>query len=201
MPPGGWRYSQAETGRQWRGQSSLALLGQEVRQHRKLNGLPEGDPERDIQHETGQALVEAGHGDRVEIHQPVSRSVAQYWQGLKAYKTVVAYHVQKRPLFVSSEGAAARAAVCAVCPKNVVNTAETAPQRLSNDAMAAMVGGRSTRSDADLHTCAACTCATRVIVHLTREILAETGALDDLAGYPAACWKHSLKAVKAQPTL
>jgi hypothetical protein len=46
-PPGGWRYTQPETGFVFT-DSSMQGLMDKVAQHRLANKLPAGDPEQDI---------------------------------------------------------------------------------------------------------------------------------------------------------
>lgn len=190
MPPGGWRYRQTETGREWDKAASLDQITQDVTAHRMQNQLPVGDARSDIEHFTGFCLVDEGHADRVEIFEAVGRSIAQYWQGLKGLKAINRFQAEGRPLFVSEALATKRAAVCVSCPRNVTDTAENSVQRLSNGRMRDMVGGRSTPHDEQLKTCAVCSCQVGVIIHFTGELLQESGSLKNLAPYPPHCWKR-----------
>lgn len=190
-PPGGWRYLQPETMREWSAQPSLDLLVQQVAAHRVHNELPPGDPAADIHHQTGAALVSEGRSHHVKIFQPVHRSLAQYWQGMKGASHIAAFELAGKPVLVPAETAERRAQVCAACPMNVVNTDETPQMKAADASMAALVGGHSVPSQASLGTCSVCTCRAATIIHLTGELLHASGALYQLKKYPAECWKHT----------
>lgn len=190
-PPGGWSYTQPETGRSWSRSDSLDILAQEIRLHRVHNALPAGDPIDDVHQQTGQRLIDTGHADRVVVSGTVRRTVSQYWHGLAGYATIRAFELTGRPTLVSETEANRRALVCSVCPRNVQNQGTGVMQRMTDDMMRQLAGGRSTESDPLLQTCAVCSCKTATLVHFTGELLAAAGTLKNLSAYPAQCWKHT----------
>jgi hypothetical protein len=192
-PPTGWNYREPTTDREWLRQPSLDELAMDVAKHRNYNSIPVGDPKRDIMHFTGSMLIDAGYASMVITHAPVNTSLLQYWEGANAYLDICRAVAEGKPLFVSIDKARERAQTCIACPKNVVPNKRNAIKRVSDWKMLKRVGGRKLGLENHLKVCQVCSCQTAVLVNLTEELLATTGALKHLENYPSNCWKHRCK--------
>lgn len=101
----------------------------------------------------------------------VRRSISEYWQGSKAYATLVAREAKGLSNFVDQEEADRRARICKDCPFNLP---PGRTEKVADAIILARTGNRRTFHDPELLNCDACSCPIRLAVHLNEDVLKQT---------------------------
>lgn len=184
-PPGGWRYTQQESGLVVQSATYSSLV-QKVMTHRKANGyVIEDDVERHIQDQICRSLSGKAQIKFCDtgIPSPASRRI-RLSEVVKFLTSAVQWLGAGAPM-VSQEEADRRAAICADCPWNVHVYGCAACHALSERTVD-LLGDKRTSSDAHLKACGICGCSNRAQAWLPLDVLlSDSGNLE----YPGHCWK------------
>jgi hypothetical protein len=182
VPPGGWRYTQTDTGMELSGGDYYSLR-ERVRRHRQLNALAVG-PELDDE-------IQAQICDRIG---PVARAqfcrdkVVRVGDGGRSVEFADVKHflstVSKLRRFVSQTEANRRAEICASCPRNSPIAGCTGCRNLVG-LLFNVIGNRHTPLDTRLGACGVCGCSLAASVHVPLE------NFPIVKGhvYPDWCWR------------
>lgn len=168
-PPGGWRYTDPDTGFFFNERySTLSELTGRVKQYRLFNNLLP-IPNLSLVIEDWLCCQE-----RMEVHcrdvKIVSRTLKQYLKGAEASAKMMLAGEQA---YVSQQIADARAEVCAGCRHNKKNDKHSRLERYTDKYVQSMVGDRKTSLDDKLFTCEICSCPLRPKVHVSQKIIQE----------------------------
>lgn len=189
-PPGGWKYTQSESGFTISGITYGQLL-KKVAAHRQANGYPtEGDLGQEIQEAICGSLSLADQCETCEGGMlPAAQRVIR-WSDIARFMGVMKTWIGKQgDKFVDAGEAGRRAAICAACPYNQpVRGCKSCHTLLEEISKA--VAGRTTEHDAGLFGCSICGCANKVQVHAPEEVL-RAGVTDETV-FPQSCWKGAL---------
>lgn len=181
IPPGGWRYTQKETGMEIRGGDFFHLC-EKVRHHRQLNKLHTGNLAEDVETQLCQKLDERARkqfcrSDSVKA-QPVRRvdfgDVKHFLQTLANLKT-----------FVPQAEAIRRAKICSECSFNYSIAGCTRCRNLPA-LLFKVIGKRATPFDKNLGGCGVCGCSLQASVHVPLEAFPTEPKYE----YPDWCWHH-----------
>jgi len=183
IPPGGWRYTQPETGLEIKG-GDYYNLREAVRKHRQLNQLPCG-PELDNQIQA-QICERMGAEGRSAYCRDAQRRAGEG-------KTEIAFADVKHFLstvsqirhFVPQAEAQRRAETCVSCPKNSPISGCTSCTNLIG-LVFKVIGQRKTPLDQRLGACGVCGCSLTASVHIPLEAFPKQPHYE----YPEWCWKH-----------
>jgi hypothetical protein len=193
IPPGGWKYRQAESGLEIYGGDYFDLK-EKVRMHRQTNQFGPTDLDQDIQAQLCSRLPVNARAIfcrpcvQTEIRSIDLEDVTHF------LKTAASWI--KKPRFVSQAEANSRAEICASCPKNVRITGCTACRNLIKWSFE-VIGHRNTPFDSKLGACEVCGCGNAAQVHLPLEVL-KKGVTKKMV-FPDFCWKKSLSSQSAPP--
>lgn len=197
VPPGGWKYTQSQSGFEIVG-GDYYDLREKVRKHRQINQFVTG-PELDaeIQEQICAKLDPAARASFCRDCNPASAYPRVLsLEDVKHFLKVAAGWM-KKPVFVSSIEAARRAEICASCPKNIGIAGCSSCHNLVKWTIE-LIGHRSTPFDAKLGACEVCGCGNQAQVHLPLEALAQ-GITPEME-FPDFCWKALSKKPLAHST-
>ena len=196
-PPGGWRYTDPDTGFYFdeRYSSLLELVGR-VKQYRLFNELAP-IPNLSLVIEDWLCCQDR---DRMDIHcrevKIVSRTLRQYLKGAQASAKMIA---AGEKAYVSQQVADARAEMCVGCRSNKKNNKHSRLERYTDKYVESMVGNRKTSFDDKLFSCEVCSCPLRAKVHVSHKITQEALTrkerkvlsipLLDFDGVKFRCWQ------------
>lgn len=182
-PPGGWKYTQPETGVLFTGVTYLQMRDKVFR-HRRSNGL-DVDPgwvERFEEDFCEQNRLVGTQWCPIEGATPKAErhlGVADIRRFLNTAREAIA---SGGDVFVEQEEADRRAAICAAC----VNNAEI-PGCFGCNGLRKLIskvrGSRTTASEDKLRHCTVCYCTNSVKVWLKEEVIDSTGLQ-----FPPHCW-------------
>lgn len=185
VPPGGWRYTQPETGFEFSA-STLRVLVSKVREHRAANGLPEGDPQADIEAfvcaqlplgaESCQAETPGDIGD-------IALKTRFTMDDVKRFVQAAISAMGGRGL-VEPEEAEARAHVCAACPLNMTVKGCWRCAGLA-DWIFRLIGSRRTAHASRLNQCGVCGCSIKAKIWLPLDVAQQ---LSEPYKFPSWCW-------------
>jgi len=198
VPPGGWKYTDPDTGAQF-GVPTYGAMAGKVAQHRRGNNLPPLSA-ADLDHIL---CLQAADGVCNETGEPVPKAVpvkpvAPKLTGTDILNgTKVIFSLKKAGgKLVSPEVAESRARICSRCPQNVDHESgcATCVQQLAN-IVKKVVGNGVTTVDHNLKACAVCHCVNKVQVWVPYEHLKKgiTPAMNGL--WPEECWKNPVNNV------
>ena len=186
-PPGGWRYTQPESGFAMSGITFGQLL-KRVAAHRHSNGFPtDGSLSAEVQDSICEHLGFADQCRRCSggLVPPAQRSIR--WSDVGRFmKVMAAWVTASGDKFVPAEEANRRAALCASCPYNKPVRGCSSCHAILEEISEA-VAGRTTPSDTELFGCGICGCANKVQVHAPLEAL-RAGITPEME-FPPQCWK------------
>lgn len=182
-PPGGWEATLE--GREFRS-PAFVECAQLVHAFAASNKI-QVDASALVHQCTASRLIRDGHAALCVSTSPVSRSLAQYWDGLKGYVEIESRVWNGIPIFVTQEEANKRAAVCSKCSLCSLPSSRSMAARASNEILAKRTDGRTTPHDDQIDTCDVCSCFLPTIVHLAGDLLF---GKDDANKYPLNCWRH-----------
>lgn len=188
VPPGGYRYTQKETGERLTATTFPDLIDL-VRKHRQANGLGGGDIESEIEdqlcqvlpagwckQETG-AAYDSGVTDRITFEQ-VKAGTA----------TLIDWFLSGRQK-VNQDEASNRVRICSACHFN------QKPQGCSACSMGVLhemvnkiTGGQSAPEDHRVDGCVVCGCSLKAKVWLPLETLQKHVSAETNARFPEWCW-------------
>lgn len=181
VPPNGWMYPQGNVLLNMNAFSETVEL---ITQHRRANGIPIGDPAKDLEDFTCRRWPEGCGGN-----QPALQEMA-----LNFFR-VMAAHVQKGGRMVTEAEANRRAAICKACPLNVpVQEARAGCGwcgKMAESAIVALrrkfIGNRKLQTG-ELQTCGACGCDNTFQVFIPLEAL--NSAQLNKEALHEKCWKR-----------
>jgi hypothetical protein len=191
-PPGGWYYTQPESGRHFRHYAYQAFLDQ-IRDHRLGNEYPVS-PDWIKEIENQMCLDHPEWGNTVCRRTDARSGTRRHsFAATMSFFQMLGKWILSGLPHVEPEVAEERAKICATCPNNVrsefgCGNCETKVQK----AISWLLGNRTTSIDDKLYSCGICSCNLKVAVHfplgaqesnLTPEIKQE---LRDVPW----CWKH-----------
>lgn len=182
--PGGWVYTQPDTG--WTKKAiTFNSLVQAVARHRANMALPiPGDLAAEIEETICKKLSPENQVAHCEDGTTHPKSV--HWSLVERFlKTAVAYMLGPDSL-VPQEEAERRASICAKCPLNV-GLHGCAVCRATLNSLREKLLDRHTEQDSLLGACGICGCDNRVQVHVP--IPALTAGSGDLVYPESWCWK------------
>jgi hypothetical protein len=185
VPPGGWKYTQTQSGLVIYG-GDYYDLREKVRKHRQINRYLTG-PELDseIQEQLCAKLSPEARAHFCRDCSAVPQTRALALADVKHFLETAASWMAK-PVFVSQTEAARRAEICASCPKNIPIAGCHACHNLVKWSIE-LIGHRTTPFDSKLGACEVCGCGNQAQVHLPLAVLAK-GITPEMA-FPAFCWK------------
>lgn len=184
-PPGGWHYTQPQSGYSMSGINFGTLVGK-VAKHRQNMGYPtEGDLAQEIEEdicarmstEDQLSWCKTGVKRRNRVH---------FSQVVSFLKTVASWLLQGTQL-VAQEEAERRAGICSNCPLNVGTGGCGICQATIRELRESLMQ-RHTSYDDKLNACGVCGCDNKTQVHLPMEALAK----GEPHIYPDFCWKSEL---------
>jgi hypothetical protein len=182
VPPGGWTYTQPETGAVFRAMSWSRLL-KLVRIHREANKLDTtpGWEER-FESEICMERPELGN-DRPRVKNGGAKVPG--WSAILRF-TKTMWEWSKSGKLEKPEESERRAAICAMCPENqYVGGCYGCTGVIRYTAEVLL--DRTTSHDSSLNVCVACGCYLKLKVHVPNDVLdvAEEGSIT----YPDHCWR------------
>ena len=206
-PPGGWSVVVVQADeRHLDSDSSLDALRVRLEEWLVSQGKDPAPALAMIHETTAKRLVSAGHKNLIEfVGGDTARSVGQYASGATAMmlkwwmespiKGLLKGKFERgESVFVEPAEANRRAAICLLCPENVIPTGKNWLQNWTDGKMLDAVMGRTVKRQADLGVCRACTCELRAAVHWPADILAATTSREIREKLPekSACWKAAI---------
>lgn len=182
-PPGGWRYTEPQTGVRFEHTNYRAFLAMIFR-HREANRLFTGSGWAD---EVMDSVCRQNpsipcHDDEKPERRMDASDVRRFAISLNNF---IGADSDKR--WVSQEEAERRAAICVNCPHNVVVNGCWGCKGALNW-IVEMMAGRSTSRDADLQQCSKCFCTLRAKVHIDLGVLMD--GQEPLEDLPEFCWMN-----------
>jgi hypothetical protein len=188
VPPGGWRYLQAET-RTLIEAPDYHELFRRVRDHRAANNIPLDQFWADkVEHQLCETLPPGlckEQGNSAEVRNIIGR--VTWDQVYNGTHTFVNWAFRKFGT-VDQNLANARGAVCASCYYNVGVSGTCASCGHLQNLASAFTKGRVTSADSYLKACAVCQCSLRVKVWTPIESIAAGTPETSLPRYPDFCW-------------
>lgn len=192
IPPGGWKYRQAESGMEIFGGDYFDLK-EKVRKHRHINNFFTQELDNDIQTQICTRLPPAARAHFCKpCTQIATRSIDL--EDVRHFLVTAASWVRK-PEFVSQAEADRRAEICAGCPHNVAISG-CSPCRGLVKWTFEVVGHKRTPFDYRLGACEVCGCSNQAQIHMPLEAL-KKGITAKMA-FPDFCWKKSLQQTAPQ---
>jgi hypothetical protein len=190
VPPGGWKYTQSQSGFEIAG-GDYYDLREKVRKHRQLNNFVTG-PELDaeIQEQLCAKMEPAARAGFCRDCHPSPDTRALNLEDVKHFLKVAAGWIRTPTRFVSQLEATRRAEICASCPKNLGIAGCHSCHNLVKWTIE-LIGHRSTPFDSKLGACEVCGCGNQAQVHLPLEVLAN-GITPEME-WPSFCWKAAAK--------
>ena len=185
VPPGGWRYTQKETGELISANTHTELISK-VRVHRRTNGLT---IPADLAKEVEQQICEwAGSSYCANIDLAVSRerSASLTWGDIVKGTRILASWVMSGTPRVNEAEAERRAEICVACPMNIPapGCVACAGSKLTRG----LIGGK-TKHDKKLKNCGICKCVNRAQVWLPLDVLSRSLDSAQYQALPDFCWK------------
>lgn len=194
-PPGGWAYTQPDSGFTLRGNSFEDLL-KRVKNHRTSNNFyPGTNLMVEVEDSLCEKLLEKGYVHVVHVAEtkpdPRPQGPEVHPSEIRRFAQVAFLWLSttREEKYVSQEEANARASICAACPMNVSVSGCAACRRLGR-LVTQLVGQRSTPHDGALQACKVCGCDNKAQVHLTAPILVQ--GITPQMEFPEPCWKRGL---------
>lgn len=189
VPPGGFSYTEPESGVRFR-HIVFADLLEKVRLHRIANGYPLPPGWEETVEDEACATQPTNiwryvDGEQTQAEPPRRLHISD----VKNFARVVGAWMGTGAEYVETQEAERRADICMACPKNQPIEGCTPCAQLI-ETISKAVAGRSTSKDAGLQGCAVCSCSNRVQVHIPLEVL-QRGVTDEMI-FPAWCWKKPL---------
>jgi hypothetical protein len=135
----------------------------------------------------------------------VKRSIAEYWQGSKAYAVLLAREARGLSNFVPQGVADGRAMICKDCPFNLP---PGKAEKIADGIILRRTGNRRSLLDPELQNCDACSCPLKLAIHLEDEVLRKTKDPRKLRSrmktrqaatgkkIPSNCWQAKLFNIK-----
>lgn len=184
-PPGGWQYTQPESGYHMYA-INLGTLVKKVAAHRYNMGYStQGDLAQELEEYNCARLSPA---DQItHCKSGVKRRNRVHYKQVESFLRTASEWVSRGEPLVPLEEAERRAAICAKCPLNVGTGGCGICNSLLNSLRESVLQ-RSTSHDSELNACGVCGCDNKTQVHLPLEVLAK-GVPHT---YPSFCWKSEL---------
>jgi hypothetical protein len=195
VPPGGWKLVHPRSGATLVG-GSYGDLVRNIRLHDRGNGWPTMT-EQEIQHTVCSALTDNSGNCALytpgedPASAPAGRRRVTIDDAIRFAKVMQAGMLRKRDAaFVPQEEAERRAAICAVCPKNVTVLGCTACRNIVGW-VSEVVGHKHTTYDGKLDGCEVCGCLLKVAVHVDLGIQVQGISEEMNQEFPDWCWKKA----------
>lgn len=195
IPPGGWKYRQAETDTELKAGDYYNLVDK-VRRHRHLNLLPSTtDLEREVQAQICERLAPAARAIycRDDTAYPVEQKPSSVqFDEVKHFLGTL----KRLRNFVPQAEANRRAEICAACPRNTVIVGCSACRNLVG-LVFNVIGNRRTPLDHRLKACGVCSCELQTAVHIPLEAFPAKPEYQ----YPDWCWRAKTAASVSAPAV
>lgn len=191
-PPGGWRFTQRESGREFHHYAYQPFLN-EIRDHRLANEYTiSADWEAEIQ---DQLCRENSHWFPLTCRRIGAKSGPRRlsFAATISFLQMLGKWVATGAPYVEAEVAEERAAICSSCPHNVRSEFGCGNCSAQIHKIISAIGGkRSTSLDDKLHSCGICSCSLKSAVWFPLEAQGEGLSEDIKAELNAVpwCWKH-----------
>lgn len=191
-PPGGWVYTQPESGRTFRHYSFNAFMDA-IREHRLGNGYP-------ISADWQAEIINGICRDNLKMFPDYCQRSNQssvvrrfsFGSSMSFLSMLWEWISAGRP-FVEQEEAERRAEICSTCPFNqsLVYSCGSCFTAIIN-LISKIIGRRKTRNDSKLGSCGICSCSLQAAVHFPLEAQQKTLSEDiknDFKSVISYCWK------------
>ena len=185
VPPGGWRYTQPETGFAF-SSSTLRVLVSKVREHRAANNLPPGDPQADIEAFVCAQLPVGAESCQAEIEGDYSNIALKTkftMDDVKRFIQAAVAALGDRGL-TDEKTADSRAHICAACPLNMPVKGCWRCAGLA-DWMFRLIGSRRTAHGSRLQQCGVCGCSIKAKIWLPQDVAQK---VSEGYKFPTWCW-------------
>jgi hypothetical protein len=181
-PPGGWRYTQPETGFEFTA-STLREVVRKVTAHREANGIAVGDPSADIQDFVCAQLPIGSEDCTHVIEGDYALKTHFTMEDVKRFVQAAVAALGSRGLVEQTE-AERRAAICASCP---LNTTIKGCWRCKGMAewLFRLIGARRTAHGSRLNQCGVCGCAIKAKIWLPQDVAQQ---VSEGYTFPSWCW-------------
>jgi hypothetical protein len=199
VPPGGFRYFQAET-RTWIDAPDYVEFFSRVKAHRQANNIPLDQFWADkVEDQLCQSLPPGLCKQTLPLGQTRNVFGRISWDQVYNGTTTLASWAFKGFPKVDQATATARGDICSRCYYNVSVSGVCASCSHLQNLAAAFTQGRVTAADHYLKACAVCRCSLRVKVWATIEAISAGTPDTDLPKYPDFCWiKNELKEYRSK---
>lgn len=199
VPPGGWKYTDPDTGAQFSRTTYMSMVGV-IHKHRAGNQLPQLSEARIQQVLCRSAYPGVCSGEDEVVEEPEAEkypvlptiSGDDVVRGTKVIWNLIKAKFKGGDSLVSPEEAERRARICSDCPKNVEHDKENCKACIARLATLAkkIVSGGITTVDENLKTCSVCHCSNKAQVWVPYEHLKKgmTPAME--SEWPDVCWKN-----------
>lgn len=186
-PPGGWKYTQAESGYQM---VSMTVPGLRklIEEHRKSNGydLSPGwwevvQVELCLDPSTGYSCLES---------EPEPERRMEIIDLLRFFRTMREWGLKRGFGRVAPEIAQERARVCKTCPMNTTVKGCTGCHGVVRWVGEYLTTEEAAIGDGKLHNCGVCKCVLSLKVHLPADVIKDSEKSDLV--YPSHCWVGKL---------
>lgn len=190
VPPGGWKYVQAQSKFLIQG-GDYYDLREKVRKHRQINRFKTGpELDQEIQEQICSSLPTQARASFCRDCAAASGSGRSLALEDVRHFLQVAKEWLPKPVFVAQIEADRRAEICASCPKNIPIAGCTSCRNLVKWSIE-LIGQRTTPFDSKLGACEVCGCGNQAQVHLPLRALAK-GITPEMEFDPR-CWKISAR--------
>ena len=185
--PGGFRYTQPESGMTLMANSFDALISK-VSAHRRANNYPIG---AEFEQQLMDHLCEKSPSacNDVPARQVIDRRRLTIWDALKFTGIMVADLLQGRPR-ESKEEATRRGSICAQCADNVQpEGCRACTDKKVQALVEKLAGAESTPYHGQLKSCKHCGCLNRAQIWFPLDILKSFMNNEQVEALPDHCWK------------
>ena len=185
VPPGGWSYTQFETGARLSAGSWIDLVAA-VKKHRLANNLPVGtDFEGEIEDQICQRMP-AGICDRAG--QPGRSGSLNFDAVISGTKTLATWLAGGRKR-VDADELKRRVSICSSCYLNQpIDGCTSCSQRLLDETVKFVVGQTEFEGSGFLNSCVACSCLLKAKVQLPLDLLQRNTSNEVNERLPDHCW-------------
>lgn len=186
-PPGGWKYTQEESGYTIVAMTVPGLKAQ-IHEHRRSNGYDVSPGWWDVVQ--AELCLDPTTGYPCVESEPEPERKMQITDLLRFFNTMQAWGLKRGFDRVSPEIAQERARVCEECPMNTTVKGCTGCQGVVRWVGEYLTDEEAAIGDGKLHNCGVCKCVLSLKVHLPSDVIkaAEKSGLS----YPDQCWVGKL---------
>lgn len=200
IPPGGFKYFQAETKFWIKGHSFHDLINA-IRQHRMSNNIPIGLRFlEEVEDQICQTLP-PGWADREDpVHRARAGFAVDFMNVLRGTGVLVEWYVTGKKKIEQSE-ADRRANICSSCMYNQpIQGCNSCNDGVLRGLVDKIVGGSTTQHDNHLRACQLCACSLKAKVWLELSLIQKHSSPELMEALPTWCWIKPLDDNVTKPT-